>query len=87
MADEISVSPNPVTNGMITIKVQNHADETLAVSVIGMNGKILFASRNRLDEAQQSSILIDRLGNLPKGLYILRISGATEVFNKKITIY
>jgi len=52
-----------------------------------MNGKILFAEENKLDESAQSSIVIDRLGNLSKGLYILRISGASEIVNQKITIF
>jgi hypothetical protein len=85
--DPISVSPNPVTNGMITIKMQNHAGETIQTSVIDLNGKILFDDTDKLGDAEQSSIMIDKLGNLPEGLYILRISCASEMFNRKISIY
>jgi len=87
LSEQISVFPNPVTDGMITIQVENHPDEVLDISVIDMNGKILFQSRNKLNEAQQSSIVIDKLGNLAQGLYILRIEGASETFDKKIAIY
>src|SRR4029077_20170962 len=44
---EISISPNPVTNGMITIRLQNHGGETIQTSLMDLNGNILFACTNK----------------------------------------
>jgi hypothetical protein len=72
---------------MITVKIQNHPDEILDISVVDMSGQILFTTKNKTDEGQQSSFVIENLGTLPKGLYFLRISGTSETFTRKITKY
>ena len=86
-SDPISISPNPVIDGTITIRMQNHAGETMHISVMDLNGKILFANVNKLGNSAESSIVLNKLDNLPKGIYILRISGTTDIFNQKITIF
>lgn len=86
-ADKITVFPNPVTNGMITVRLQDHPGETILISVMDLNGKMLLSKTNKLGDATNSSIVIDELGNLPKGLCILRIAGASDIFNQKITVY
>jgi len=86
-SEEISISPNPVTNGMITIRLQNHADETIQTSVMDLNGKILIANTEKPGDSQQSSIVIDQLGTLPTGIYIVRIESPSGIHNKKITVY
>ena len=84
--DEIRIFPNPVTQGMITIKILNHAAETLEVLVTDLNGKTLLANTCKLADTE-SSIVINNLGILPKGLYLLKISGTSDIFNQKIAIY
>jgi len=59
----------------------------MEVTGIDISGKIVFSNTYKLSDAQQSAIVIDGLSSLPKGIYVLRISSASEVFNKKITIY
>jgi endonuclease I len=75
--DGISLYPNP-SNGEFTV-YYNNSGKTYAVEIFSMLGQTVFIKEN----ITQSSVLIS---NIPKGIYLVKITDDTKSTNKKIII-
>jgi uncharacterized protein YjdB len=83
VAEKITVFPNPVTDGWITVGL-NSADKNnkLDVSVADLSGKIVYKS------SFTSNGISERLnlGNVQAGVYVIRITGANTKFSSKVIV-
>lgn len=86
LEDQISVTPNPVSDGSITIDFQNHSGEVSSVQITDLDGRIIYASNNLLLNTEQSKLVIDNLDHWSKGVYFIRISTLSQVFLQKFVI-
>lgn len=73
----IILYPNP-SNGNFTIYF-NNAEAPYSIEIISILGQKIFEKSNIADS-------LSTINNLPKGIYIVRISKGSETFNKKIII-
>lgn len=79
--NEVKIFPNPVTNDKITISVQNSGGEYFLITLTDLQGK-LCRQENRHDSSDFSFYV----GDLSKGLYILKVSGKSFHFTRKLLI-
>lgn len=75
--DGISLYPNP-SNGEFTVYYSN-SNKTYAIEIFSMLGQTVFLKEN----IKQSSVPIT---NLPKGIYLVKITDDSKSINKKIII-
>jgi hypothetical protein len=75
----LSVYPNP-TKGLFEISLTGNTDANLHLSVMDIQGKIVY-ERSSISNKE----VID-LGNVSKGIYLLKISGKETSINKKIIV-
>jgi endonuclease I len=75
--DGISLYPNP-SNGNFTI-YYNNSNKTYAIEIFSMIGQTVFLKEN----INQSSVPIT---NLPKGIYLVKITDDSNSINRKIII-
>ena len=80
----IACYPNPVTGGLLNIKLQSDLDADALVEVFDLNGK---QSRqiNVSLEGGLNNIEVD-VNGLPKGYYIIRVSTENRVFHGKVIV-
>jgi len=78
----VSVYPNP-SNGSTSLRINASQDETAAVQVFNINGRLAYTTTLQL----QKGINLTQLnyGNLPDGQYLIRVNGA-DVFYGKMTV-
>ena len=73
---EVTISPNPVSNGMLTIS--SKSDEDLQIAIYDVLGKLLIKTLVREDQLDVSNLL--------SGVYILKISQGLETSTKKLIV-
>ncbi|TCN59514.1 T9SS C-terminal target domain-containing protein [Flavobacterium circumlabens] len=78
-AERFAIYPNPVKSGG-TLNIQSNDKEIFDVSIIDLNGKVVYSELN----SNNSALL--KVPNLNKGLYFLRLTSANKVKIKKIFI-
>ncbi|MCU0333864.1 MAG: T9SS type A sorting domain-containing protein [Chitinophagaceae bacterium] len=85
-ASVVSVYPNPVTNGRLTLQVNKLKAGRYAVDLVNASGSALRSMTLQVRQAGETASFAT--GQLPGGLYILRISnaGRQEVFTEKVMI-
>lgn len=76
---EINISPNPVVNGILNIKMKSSSNEDLALTLYDLYGKILL--REKMQESKQIDV-----SAVPAGTYIVSIRTKDNNFNNKIVI-
>jgi hypothetical protein len=83
MAENIRVYPNPVTDGWLTIGLTS-ADKNnkVDVSLADLSGKIVY--KNSFTSNGISERL--NIGNVPQGIYVIRITGANTKFSSKVIV-
>lgn len=86
LEDQITVAPNPVVDGSMTINFQNHAGEITRVQITDPDGRVLYVSNNLLGVTEQSFLLIENLDHWSKGIYLIRIVTPSQLFLKKFVI-
>jgi len=79
MNSDINISPNPVVNGVFSIKLNKSNKEDLTMTLYDLYGRIL------LLEKVQESKQVD-VSKVPAGTYIISIRTKENNFNKKIVI-
>lgn len=76
-ADGIALYPNP-SNGEFTVSYTN-SNKTYAIEIFSMLGQTVYSKEN----IKQSSV---QISNLPKGIYLIKITDDSKTTNKKIII-
>src|SRR4029079_1169511 len=81
----ISLSPNPVTGGVATIRLTASANHVVSFKVIDMNGKLILQQQNKVYEGN-NSISINNLDRLQTGMYVLQMANGDETTNIKFSV-
>lgn len=68
----LSIYPNPVANGVITLEDQTLANSAVETSISDLSGRIVL-QRQIIFDAQGQTLL--RIDPLPDGLYLLQLNG------------
>ncbi|WP_269222382.1 endonuclease [Flavobacterium sp. IMCC34518] len=76
-ADGIALYPNP-SNGEFTVSYTN-SNKTYTIEIFSMLGQTVYSKEN----IKQSSV---QISNLPKGIYLVKITDDSKTTNKKIII-
>ncbi len=81
----LAVFPNPVKGNLITVSLENMPVGKYSISLIAINGAILY--QKRFDHVTPTSITQLYLDNKPApGSYMLRINNGSETKNQKLII-
>jgi uncharacterized protein YjdB len=83
IADKITVFPNPVTNGWITVGL-NGADlnKNVSVTLSDLSGRVVYKD-NFISNGNSQRL---NIGALQQGIYVIRITGANTRFSSKVII-
>ena len=82
----VNISPNPSSNGNITVTLQNYQNEIIRLEIKSINGEIVYSQNKELGNEPQTLIMIENLSGLAKGLYFLKLTTAQTSENKKFVI-
>lgn len=77
---KVEVYPNPLTDGVLTLKTE---EQMLSVQILNITGKIVFNAEYQI--GTYSAVL--ELSKLEKGIYLIRISFSDkEVHTEKLMV-
>jgi hypothetical protein len=76
-----SIFPNPCKNDYVTVSIGNYSGN-VSISFCDLYGKIL--TENTIQSCNGAAIC--NVANLPKGLYIVKISANNSVYYQKLII-
>ena len=79
----IKVFPNPATE-VLFVSISDAKTNTATVSLLDINGKLI--SQQKASNTNLFSGIAIPVSNLPKGLYLLNVSGGQNAITKKIVI-
>lgn len=79
---EISVFPNPVVD-VANISLNWNKRESVKITVFNSSGKLALAKSVTLNEGN-NTIALTEMGNLPSGVYVVKIAGAGNSFSKSV---
>jgi len=77
----ISIAPNPFINGL-TIQMQSAGNQNIQLQLLDMSGKLL--KENRYPILPGTNQLYLQAGDLPKGMYLLKLLTANGVITEKV---
>ena len=77
----MTIFPNPSRGGSFVLGTEI-ADEKVSLEILTTDGKILYQGIHRLDKGRTK---VDP-GNLPDGMYVLRLRSSTTVLIEKLVI-
>jgi len=80
---EFKVYPNPSSNGNFSVEFLLETNSNLHIKVYNLIGKEVFADRIGGDNRSYTNTI--RLGNLPKGVYILEVSNGIQKQTKRLS--
>jgi hypothetical protein len=81
----IALSPNPVVNGMATVRFTSQGTSVVSMRVIDMNGKVVLQQQNRV-YAGNNSVSLNNLSRLQPGTYVLQMVNEEEMSTIKFNI-
>jgi len=81
----ISIAPNPVSNGMATIRMSASNTTTIEMRVVDLAGKVVLRQQNKVYEGN-NSISLNNLGSLMPGIYTLQVFDGQTVTNSKFSV-
>jgi hypothetical protein len=81
----VVLNPNPVVNGMATIRFTAAASNSVDLRIIDMAGKVLLKQQNKVYEGN-NSISINNLDHLQPGVYLLQMANGDEMTTIKFNI-
>ncbi|HEY6505952.1 MAG TPA: T9SS type A sorting domain-containing protein [Chitinophagaceae bacterium] len=81
----ITLNPNPVINGMVTLRFAALTAGNIDIRVIDLSGKTVWQQQNKSAEGN-NSISLDGLSRLPAGTYVLQMANNHELQSLKFTI-
>lgn len=64
------LSPNPSINGLLKIELKGHQQEISGIKVFNLNGQMVFQKETKNLSMNEEL----NLGNLPRGIYIIRVN-------------
>jgi hypothetical protein len=85
MINGISIVPNPVSNGMATVRLSASTTGTVELRVIDLAGKIVLRQQNQVYEGT-NSISLNNLSRLMPGIYTLQLIDGETVMNSKFSL-
>jgi hypothetical protein len=77
----ITIAPNPFINN-IAIQMQSAGNQNIQLQLLDMNGKLL--QENRYTVLPGSNLLYLQAGDLPKGMYVLKLLTTNGVITEKV---
>ena len=77
----ISIAPNPFINGL-TIQMQSTGNQNIQLQLLDMSGKLL--KENRYPILPGTNQLYLQAGDLPKGMYLLKLISTEKVFTERV---
>jgi hypothetical protein len=81
----IVINPNPVVNGMATIRFTSTGSNTVTMRVIDMGGRTLLNQQNRVYDGN-NSLSLNNLDRLQPGMYLLQLANGDELTTIKFTV-
>jgi hypothetical protein len=81
----IALNPNPVVNGMATIRFTSAGSDAVSFKVIDMTGKVVLQQQNKVYEGN-NSVSINNLDRLQVGVYLLQMANGGEIMSIKFNI-
>jgi Secretion system C-terminal sorting domain len=81
----IAVNPNPVVNGMATVRFTADHSDIVNFKVIDMTGKTVLQQQNKVYEGN-NSVSINNLDRLQTGVYLLQMANGDETTSIKFNI-
>jgi len=81
--NDINIYPNP-SYGIVNFTLNGANKNNINISIIDVNGKIVF--ENKININEKSSISYN-FSDLSKGVYFVSICSNNEITNKKLVIY
>lgn len=81
----IALNPNPVVNGMATIRFTAFASDLVSFKVIDMGGKVVLQQQNKVYDGN-NSISLNNLDRLHPGVYLLQMANGQEMTTVKFSI-
>ncbi len=81
----VALNPNPVVNGMATVRFTASGTNEVSLRVVDMNGKVMTRQQN-IVYAGNNSISINNLERLQPGVYLLQLANGEELTTIKFNI-
>jgi Secretion system C-terminal sorting domain len=81
----ITINPNPVSDGMATVRFTAATTGGIEFRVVDLSGKIILHQQNKVQEGN-NSISINGLDHLLPGMYVMKLSNGDEIQSAKFTI-
>ncbi|MBS1921343.1 MAG: T9SS type A sorting domain-containing protein [Bacteroidetes bacterium] len=81
----ISIVPNPVSNGMATVRLSASNTGTVELRVIDLTGKVILRQQNKVYEGN-NSISLNNLSRLMPGIYTLQLIDGESMTNSKFSL-
>jgi len=81
----VALNPNPVTNGMATVRFSASGSNEVTMRVVDMNGKVMAQQQNKV-YAGNNSISLNNLERLQPGVYLLQLANGEELTTIKFNI-
>jgi hypothetical protein len=81
----IALNPNPVVNGMATVRFTSSRNEVVNLKVVDLTGKIVLQQENKIYEGN-NSISINNLDRLQSGVYLLQMANGDELTGIKFSV-
>ena len=78
---QLKVYPNP-TDGLFAIELSNPLIEKADVTIVDMNGKVMYEKSFKMTNGQQPETI--NISTLTKGIYVMRITTDDQEFIRKI---
>ena len=81
----IVINPNPVVNGMATIRFTASNNSMVEMRVVDMGGRVILRQQNRVYEGN-NSLSINDLNRLQPGMYLLQLANGDELTTIKFNV-
>ena len=74
----IAINPNPVVNGLATVRFTSEGSSAVNFKVIDMTGKVVLQQQNKVYQGN-NSVSINNLDRLQTGVYVLQMDNGGEM--------
>jgi hypothetical protein len=81
----IAINPNPVVNGLATVRFTSTGSHVANFRVIDMSGKVVLSQQNKIYEGN-NSISLNNLDRLQPGFYLLQMENNDEMTTIKFNV-
>jgi hypothetical protein len=81
----IVLNPNPVVNGMATVRFTSPASDVATFKIMDMSGKVVLQQQNKVYEGT-NSVSINNLDRLQVGVYLIQMISGNEMTTIKFNI-